>query len=87
MNNKSHFRRERKQGKDGHKNIFSGGLGWGVCLKNQVAVPSKTQPLVVLGPERPSTAESAESSTGAAGEVQLGSVAATWLTVSFHVSA
>lgn len=87
MNNKRHFRRERKQGKDGQKNIFSGGLGWGVCLKNQVAIPSKTQPLVILGPERPSAAESAENSTGATGEVQLGSVAAIWLTISSRVSA
>lgn len=56
-------------------------------LKNQVAVPSRTQPLVILRPEGPSAAESAGNSTGAMGKVQLGSVAAVWLMISFYVSA
>lgn len=57
--------RERKQGKDEQqkKPLFFpplfGGLRWDVCLKNQVAIASRTQPPVILRLQGPSAAQSA----------------------------
>lgn len=57
--------REKKQGKDQQQQqtqFFSplfGGLGWDVCLKNQLAIASRTQPPVILRLKEPSAAESA----------------------------
>lgn len=71
-----------------NKKVFSlfGGLKWEVWLKNQVATSRRTQPLVIFRLEGPSAAESAGNSTADMGWVQLGSVAASWLTISFSVS-
>ena len=48
-----------------------GGLGWEVCLRNQIAAPSRTQPLVIHRLEGSSAAESAANSNGDMGEYSL----------------
>lgn len=58
----------------------------GSSMDKQGAVPNGAEPPVILQPEEPCAAESAGSHTGDVGWVQLGCVAAVWLTISFCVS-